>query len=290
MRNIHRTQRSEHPLLRLFMRSLLCCTLLPLFVQAAEQNEAASPPNRSSNPAVRWTRVGTGVEIGIVSLESGLFPGELTLVRTSLSSFRPRVVRASSFQRRKLKSLTFAERTGASLCINANFFDTKGLPLGLVVSRGVEHRAMHRGGSLLNGVLRVHRDQLTISSREEAPHERGLEAVQAGPMLVSGGRSLGRQLDGGSLSRRSGICLISPKEFLLFATSSSFRGATLRELADLLSSPAIGCQEALNFDGGGSTQLYMTSDIPSARPGFGGIDIVGRDEVPTALCLFPLKS
>jgi hypothetical protein len=53
--------------------------------------------------------------------------------------------------------------------------------------------------------------------------------------------------------------------------------------------PEIGCQEALNFDGGGSSQLFVSGNIPGHEGAVREEDFPGRDEVPVALGLFPIK-
>jgi hypothetical protein len=232
-----------------------------------------------------WRDIATGLQIKVVELSTGFLSGEITLLKTSLSHFRPQVVRAASFQRNGADVEWYSKRTGASACINAHFFDQKGSPLGLVVSRGIEHQRMQLGGTLLTGLFLAYHKRVEIIQRDKN-HKAGLEAIQSGPRLIIN-RTAANDLDDINESRRSGICTTSPTEYILFVASSPFRGATLKELGDILSSPEIQCEDALNFDGGGSTQLFVRQDLTGAQVGFRGIHVLGRDEVPTVLCLFP---
>ena len=242
-------------------------------------------PLKDAYQQSEWRDIATGLQIKVVELSTGFLSGEITLLKTSLSHFRPQVVRAASFQRNGADVEWYSKRTGASACLNAHFFDQTGSPLGLVVSRGIEHKRMQLGGTLLTGFFLAYHKRLEIRERDKN-HKGGLEAIQSGPRLVING-AVANDLDDINESRRSGICTTSPTEYILFVASSPFRGATLKELGDILSSPQIQCENALNFDGGGSTQLFVRQDLPGAQVGFRGIHVLGRDEVPTVLCLFP---
>lgn len=242
-------------------------------------------PLKDAYQQSEWRDIATGLQIKVVELSTGFLSGEITLLKTSLSHFRPQVVRAASFQRNGADVEWYSKRTGASACLNAHFFDQTGNPLGLVVSRGIEHKRMQLGGTLLTGFFLAYHKRVEIRERDKN-HKGGLEGIQSGPRLVING-AVANDLDDIDESRRSGICTTSPTEYILFVASSPFRGATLKELGDILSSPQIQCEDALNFDGGGSTQLFVRQDLPGAQVGFRGIHVLGRDEVPTVLCLFP---
>jgi len=265
------------------------------------QNDAVIPQKGRPNPAssilsqqeslkdlsqTEWKDIAKGLQIMDIELSTGFLPGDIMLLKSSLDYFRPQVVRASSFHRKRGDIEWYSKQTGASACINAHFFDQNGDPLGLVVSRGIEHKRMQLGGTLLTGLFLAYHERLEIVPRDKTHTGIGLEAIQSGPRLVINGK-IAEKLDDINESRRSGICLKSPAEYILFISSSPFRGATLKELGEILSSPQIGCREALNFDGGGSTQLFVRGDLPGAKDGFRGVHAMGRDEVPTVLCLFP---
>ena len=73
---------------------------------------------------------------------------------------------------------------------------------------------------------------------------------------------------------------------LLIRVSLAMFGSSLREIQNLLLRPELGCFEALNFDGGGSSQMYISGDIPGHQGATREEDFPGRDEVPVALGLF----
>jgi hypothetical protein len=62
-------------------------------------------------------------------------------------------------------------------------------------------------------------------------------------------------------------------------------GGTLREVQSALLRPELGCVDALNFDGGGSSQLYFSASIEGHPGGTREEWLPGRDEVPVFLGL-----
>ena len=86
-------------------------------------------------------------------------------------------------------------------------------------------------------------------------------------------------------SRRSGICLDEDGRMVFFITSGML-GITIPELQQLLRLPEIACHDALNLDGGGSSQLFLSSEILEANDGHQEVSIQGSDDVPVILGLF----
>ncbi len=242
---------------------------------------------QSDENLVTWRKLADKISLGVIKLPGGFFPGEVTLLKTKLKDFQPRVVRAKEYERKRSTVKWLAEKARAPICINANFFDPDGNPLGLVVSRGVKYHNTHHGGSTLTGTFLAFSDRALITHRSTVGAEYGLEAVQAGPRLVANGAPLQGVGNEKNFSRRSGLCLTQSQELILFAVTSALRGASLSEMSRALVNPAVKCQDALNFDGGGSSQLYVSQEVDGAAPEFKGIELAGRDDIPVALCLFP---
>ena len=118
----------------------------------------------------------------------------------------------------------------------------------------------------------VHSDgSVRLAARKELPDEPQGDLVQAGPMLVSGGRSLmdgqdregfsddAEQFDSDITIGRHPRCALGLSETELLAVCCDGRrsgvdgGLTLAELARLMIS--FGAEEAINLDGGGSATL-----------------------------------
>jgi exopolysaccharide biosynthesis protein len=216
--------------------------------------------------------------------ESTFFNPELILIKTSLKKYRLATLRAADFGKTNLSIKNLTNAHNALLGINANFFDENNKAIGLVVSKGNTYQKVHNGGSTLTGIFSVSSKSLSIVNRTEYQPISTLEAIQAGPRLISqGSRIQGlRNLD--TKSRRSGICLDAQKNVIFFI-SNGFSGITLNDLIELLLSKEINCYDALNLDGGGSAQLYLKLPSQKQDSEITEINIPGNDYIPVGLGL-----
>jgi uncharacterized protein YigE (DUF2233 family) len=248
------------------------CAVLP--VQAADEG---------------WKLVGTDLERARLTVSTGgFFSSELLLFRTSLRAYQVEVIRALEYGNARSAVHELCKKGRAALCINANFFDETGAALGLIVHRGITVQGIHRGGKTLNGIFSASRNEVKISARNTYTPERTLEAIQAGPRILLSRRPV-PGVEQSSRSRRSGICIDSKQRLVVFIVSSGFWGMSMEELQKILLRPEIGCIDALNLDGGGSSQLYVSKDIPGATAAMEEVDLKGRDPVPVALALVPTR-
>ena len=238
---------------------------------------------------VEWEKLGDDLEKATVIKNSwGIFSTTITFIRTSLKRYRPGVIHARDFGLQSSQVKDLARTAGATVAINANFFDERGKPLGLVVSRGRKHSSIHRGGKTINGLFISRRTDNAILNRKELKDQSVVEAIQAGPLLLENG--VPTRVKGADRStNRSGLCLDNNGRLILFVVSAEFRGMALDQLQSLLLNPLINCSSALNLDGGGSSQLYVSSSISGAPANSEPVAISGRDNVPVALALFPKK-
>ena len=240
----------------------------------------------AADSPTHWTTISDDLEQYQVSQEAAaLFEKELLLFRTSLRRFRIGVVRAREFGKNRSDVKTLAESSNAALLVNANFFDEQDKALGLIVGRGNTYQAIHRGGDTLTGIFQIKKNHPSIIYRSSYLPEGVIEAVQAGPRLLAGGRVVPGLRDRSGPTRRAGICIDQIERVIFFCTAPGLGGVAIEELQQILLSDKIGCREALNLDGGGSAQLYVNVDLHQKSEVF----LKGRDEVPVAIGLFPLK-
>ena len=116
------------------------------------------------------------------------------------------------------------------------------------------------------------------------------ELLGAGPMLVVGGVVRNTEAEecfqgvgAGSRHPRTAAGWCKDGRLLLLVVdgrSAASRGATLEEAAELL--VAFGAEEALNFDGGGSTTLWVAGKVVNAPT-----DKTGERPVASILALVP---
>jgi hypothetical protein len=168
-------------------------------------------------------------------------------------------------------------------------------PLGEVriAGQAVEHEPIEPPWGSKRGCVYVDGD-VRIAPRGQLPDEPDRDLVQAGPLLVSGGRSLiddedregfsagSAQFDSDIRIGRYPRCALGVSQTQLLAVCCDGRrsgvdgGLDLAELARLMIS--FGAQEAINLDGGGSATLvhrrhllnrpYSNEDqpAPESRP------------------------
>ncbi len=240
------------------------------------------------SPPVSWSRVADDLELSRVSVKTGTFIStEVLFLRTSLRRYDVQVLRASQAGQSRSNIKQICESNKSIACINASFFDERGEPLGLVVSRGIQYSRVHNGGNTLTGIFEVNREGIKFASRRNFDASNSIEAIQSGPRLIRDGQIVQGLDQSRQNSRRSGICVDNKNRLLLFVVSSRLFGISLHGLQEILLHPEIACVQALNLDGGGSSQFFMTANPPGALAGHAEILIAGADEIPIALGLHP---
>jgi exopolysaccharide biosynthesis protein len=233
--------------------------------------------------SIGWRQISQDLAMKQVTVStSAIFNAELLAFKTELKHFKLGVVQASDFgsARESVKALAYQSK--ALLMINANFFDEQGRALGLVVNRGVLRNPIHQGGNTLTGLITSSHLGVQISHRSDRIPSSVLEAAQAGPRLILKGKRL-EDLTASDRTRRSAACIDS-KGGLIIVISSGLIGITLHELQTSLLSAELNCWDALNLDGGGSSQIFV--NLSSLLADQDDIFISGRDPVPVALGLF----
>lgn len=236
-----------------------------------------------------WDKLSSGLEQTNFKINGdSIISSSIAIVRSDMQSHRIATIRASEFGWKHATVQALCKASGAVACINANFFDEQGKPLGLVISRGIIHQKLHKGGGLLTGVLFVTPKSVGVAFRDTFSTEGVVEAVQAGPRLVSKGAVVEGLKESARSSNLSGICIDARQRVSIFRVTSGVFGGSLHQLQNVLTEPEIGCVEALNFDGGGSSSMYISGEIQGHAGAVREENFPGTDEVPVAIGLFPL--
>jgi uncharacterized protein YigE (DUF2233 family) len=249
--------------------------LRPTMTQALGQLQGAArqaPALDSQGRAARqtgWQEISPGVQMRRwhVAVEGLRVP--VIAVRADASRFR--IGTGAT-----LDVAAWRRRLASEAVVNGGFFDTDGRTLGLRISRGKQIsplRSADWGVFYVSpkGARIVHtRDWAGWSKRVKA---RVREAVQCGPRLVVAGRVL--QLKP-QWARRTGLGIMRDGRIVLAVTEDemSFAGwAALWARRD-----GLNCIDALNLDGGGSTQM-------SVRAAKAFYDVSGAWPVPDVVAL-----
>jgi Phosphodiester glycosidase len=185
-------------------------------------------------------------------------------------------------------------RHGVREAIVGGFFTRpQGVPLGEVRTHGVErgHVSVEAPWHLVRACLHVEGGEARIARRDRIARTPRGDLLQAGPLLVAGGevaydadrddegfRAAAHQFDPDPTAGRHPRAAIGLADGRILAVACDGRsareaGLTLTELARMMA--ALGCREALNLDGGGSTALisggrlqnFPRSDFEAPEPG-----------------------
>ncbi|MCA9521645.1 MAG: phosphodiester glycosidase family protein [Myxococcales bacterium] len=189
------------------------------------------------------------------TIRSGFFgtSPRVMAFRIDLRLFRPRILVAPSVGDDRALVSAMAKRDRVPLAVNGGFFTVYPTrSLGLLVDRGKQLNPLRQADW---GVFSVvgQRAALTHAKRFRTP--RALDfAIECGPRLVVDGKptKLKRQK-----ARRTALGIQSPERIVLVVSTASLETAELARLfADAESDGGFGCRDALNLDGGSSTQIY----------------------------------
>lgn len=221
--------------------------------------------------AQTWTDFGKGL-----SYKKILLPLDATNVTLHALKLDPKKLRLRPIHSTTAASVkSLAEAHKAIAVINANFFDTASKPLGLVV---IDGKVTHPFKKISWwSVFCVKGDKPSILHGDA--YRDGLcdQAVEAGPRLVVNGQI--PQLKDES-SRKTAIGITRDGKVVLVATDGRLpikRLATLFQKSE--AQGGLGCPNAINMDGGTSTQIY--ADIGGFR-----LDLPSFVGVPVGLAVF----
>jgi exopolysaccharide biosynthesis protein len=164
--------------------------------------------------------------------------------------------------------------------INANFFDSQGDALGLLISEGVVYSPAYIG---FGGMFQIENGQPRIRSTIREPYAGEFleQASQTFPMLILDGLPTYERVDGDRASRRTVIGQDAAGRIILLSTSSLI-GMRLADLSAYLVETDLNLVTALNLDGGGSS--LMAVNVPTAYT------IPSFDPVPAVIAVYPREA
>lgn len=180
-----------------------------------------------------------------------------------------------------LDASEWRRKTGAMAAINGGFFTPSGQSLGLRMSRRREKAALRAAEW---GVFYVRRGSARIlhttdwKKRAQTRRAQGVlvadEAIQCGPRLVVAGQTVKLKPQ---WARRTGIGLQSDGKVIVAISEAEM---SFQAWAALWASPrGLDCRDALNLDGGGSTQISVAAAASQ------GVEVGGLWPVPDAVVI-----
>lgn len=136
----------------------------------------------------------------------------------------------------------------------------------------IEGKKISDANPKLSGVLAIEENKLRISETAQFavanPQNPDTSAIQGNPLLVDRGGKLGiKSTTGDKRVARTAVCTLPSKEMLILVTDRAKSGIYLMELGRV--GVKLGCDIAINLDGGPATALSVKSYSDS----FKGIEI-----------------
>ena len=220
----------------------------------------------------RWRPVAEGVQFARYTVSPVRYHAlaRVAAIRVDLARARIGVVEAPSGKacvRDLVRSHTLLGG------INGTYFDENDRPLGLTITQGRPLTPLRKADW---GVFYVDDSGAHLAhTREYTGADTVRFAIQCGPRLVVDGRPVKLKLQS---ARRTAIGVDADGHILLVVTTGQpFRADHFARL--LAASPAaggLGCRDALNLDGGASSQMYLSA---------GGVtcNVRGADAVANAV-------
>ncbi len=203
----------------------------------------------------QWQMLQPGLDYTSLSLANENSNGVLHAFKVNLQDYQLDLVFAQDHQAATASVSSLAKKSDALLAINGGFFTPQSQPLGLRIKNAKVRNPLKPTSWW--GVFYVEDNQAHVASQKQyAQHRKQVNfAVQAGPRLVVDGRI--PKLKAGN-AERSAVCVLPNNNVILVATQNAYISTT--DLAIILkrsqAQGGLGCRNALNLDGGHSTQLY----------------------------------
>lgn len=204
----------------------------------------------SSCSADYWQELSPGIEYQ--DLAGGLLTpwSHIHAFRIDLKKNKLAVVTAESLDLKNASADQFAEHSKALISINGGFFDHEFRPLGLRISNKKQLNPIKPISWW--GIFYVAQDRPYITNVRHFNPRGGIDfAVQSGPRLLINGKI--PPLKVGSAERSALGITRDGKVIILVSTNGAM---STNELAHLMKSPPLSCTDAINLDGGSSSQLF----------------------------------
>lgn len=201
-----------------------------------------------------WHDFGSGIEYTRIPLSSVPNYGQLHAFRIDLNHYQLESVLAKESQKLAASAEDAAKTSGALIAINGGFFTPAYQPLGLRISNH-KVRNPFKNTPWWGIFLIDNHGPHVISAEKYSPSDHTSFAVQAGPRLLINGQ-IPSLKDG--YAERSALCITADRKVIILATENA--SISTRALAQFIKRPeqehGLGCVNALNLDGGTSSQLY----------------------------------
>ncbi|CAM2982278.1 phosphodiester glycosidase family protein [Legionella worsleiensis] len=208
----------------------------------------------NSCSADRWQELTSGIEYQDIA--GGLLSpwSHIHVFRIDLNQNQLALVNAKSLSLKNASADQFAQHSNALLSINGGFFDHEFKPLGLRINNKKQENPLKQISWW--GIFYIKNNIPHITHINHFNADQHVQfAIQSGPRLLINGQI--PKLKPGVAERTALGITKEGKVIVLVSTNSAM---STKELAQLLKAPPLSCTDAINLDGGSSSQLFAHID------------------------------
>ncbi|MFC2173130.1 phosphodiester glycosidase family protein [Acidobacteriota bacterium] len=237
-------------------------------------------------PAWSWTGLDEGLDIqsGTYLSENKQESFDYDALRIDLARFEIRVIDARECCEGPASVRQMAKETGALAVVNGGFFDENEAPLGLIIANSRKMNELRPISWW--AVFYIKKNLPAIALTRHFKHDQRItQALQSGPRLLVKGRVPGKLKH--QVCRRTAVALDKSGRVILVCTRETKVSASLlgRFLGLSEKKGGLGCLDALNLDGGPSSQFYLETGghrlhIPGGWPVPNGIGVFRKNSKP----------
>lgn len=214
----------------------------------------------------QWQSIAKGIEYR--DLQGGLLNpwSHIHVFRIDLNQNKMSLITAKSLALKNASVEQYAAKTKALISINGGFFDHQFNPLGLRINQNQVINPLKQISWW--GIFYIEDNKAHIANVRQFKQNKEIDfAVQSGPRLIIKGKI--PSLKPG-LADRSALGITSEGKVIILVSTNA--AMTTSDLAHLLKSKPLACTDAINLDGGSSSQLFAkTQGFKLAVHGFSNV-------------------
>lgn len=176
------------------------------------------------------------------------------------------IVTASELLQLSAAVTEYTEKTAALIAVNGGFFDHNYKPLGLRIT--ARHKKIPLKSISWWGVFYIEHNRPHVISMKAFQNNNQIDfAIQSGPRLLI--KQQIPELKSG-IAERSALGITKDNKIIIVVTENAPLSTT--KLAEIMRASPLNCQDAINLDGGGSSQLNVQINHFNLHvPGFNNV-------------------
>lgn len=204
--------------------------------------------------AAGWRSLGAGIEYINIPYQFLSPWSQIHVIRINLNYNFFSIITARELSQKSAEIVEYIRKTDGLIAINGGFFDKAYKPLGLRISER-QYKVQKKPISWW-GIFYIINNKPKIINMKDFKEDRQIDfAIQAGPRLL-----INRKIPAlkSGIAERSALGITKNNEIIVIVTENAPMSTIT--LAGIMRSSPLNCYDALNLDGGSSSQLYAKID------------------------------